>query len=194
MPHLIIIAGPNGAGKTTSAPAILDKALHIQDFVNADVIAQGLCAFQPEKAAIQAGRVMLDRIHNLAKEGANFAFETTLASRSFASWIPDLKQKGYIFHLVYLWLDSVDLAVSRVTERIKMGGHSVPEKTIRRRYRAGLINFFKLYKPLAESWQFYDNSNKKQLNLIASASSNQLTINNEVIWNQLRENYDDYTE
>ena len=167
MPHLIIIAGPNGAGKSTAAPALLKDALHMDNFVNADVIAQGLCAYQPEKAAMQAGRIMLNRIHALADEKEDFAFETTLASRSFATWIPNLKKQGYQFHLVFLWLKTADLAIFRVRERIKTGGHSVPEQTIKRRYVAGLKNFFNLYTPLADSWQFYDNSDD-HLFLIAS--------------------------
>lgn len=192
MPHLIIIAGSNGSGKTTAAPALLQNAVHIDNFVNADVIAQGLCAFQPEKAAIQAGRVMLNRIHNLADERVNFAFETTLASRTFAPWIKDLKQQGYQFHLTFLWLKTVDLALSRVQERIKMGGHAVPEATIRRRYQTGLKNFFNLYRPIADSWQFYDNSNTNQFSLIASEiKGNSLLVEKENIWQQLWETYHD---
>lgn len=188
MPHLIIIAGPNGAGKSTAAPALLKDALHVDDFVNADVIAQGLCAYQPEKAAIQAGRIMLDRIHTLANEKINFAFETTLSSRTFAMWIPKLQKQGYQFHLIFLWLQNVDLAVFRVRERVKTGGHSVPEETIRRRYTAGLKNFFNLYSQLAESWQFYDNSNTNNFSLIASEiKHNSLIVKDEEVWNQLLE-------
>jgi predicted ABC-type ATPase len=188
MPHLIIIAGSNGAGKSTAAPALLKDALHVDNFVNADVIAQGLCAYQPEKAAIQAGRIMLDRIHTLAEEKVNFAFETTLASRTFAMWIPKLQKQGYQFHLIFLWLKNVELAIFRVNERVKSGGHSVPESTIRRRYAAGLKNFFNLYSPLAESWQFYDNSNAENLSLIASQiKQNNPIIKDEVIWKQLLE-------
>jgi len=188
MPHLIIIAGSNGAGKSTAAPALLKDALHVDNFVNADVIAQGLCAYQPEKAAIQAGRIMLDRIHNLAEEKVNFAFETTLASRTFAMWIPKLQKQGYQFHLIFLWLKNVELAIFRVNERVKSGGHSVPESTIRRRYAAGLKNFFNLYSPLAESWQFYDNSNAENLSLIASQiKQNDPIIKDKEIWKQLLE-------
>lgn len=188
MPHLIVISGPNGAGKSTAAPALLKDALHVDNFVNADVIAQGLCAYQPEKAAIQAGRIMLDRIHTLANEEVNFAFETTLASRTFAMWIPKLQKQGYQFHLIFLWLQSADLAVFRVKERVKTGGHSVPESTIRRRYTAGLKNFFNLYSPLADSWQFYDNSNTNHLSLIASeAKHHSLIIKDEEVWKQLLE-------
>lgn len=188
MPHLIIIAGSNGAGKSTAAPALLKNALHVDNFVNADVIAQGLCAYQPEKAAIQAGRIMLDRIHTLAEEKVNFAFETTLASRTFAMWIPKLQKQGYQFHLIFLWLKNVELAIFRVNERVKSGGHSVPESTIRRRYVAGLKNFFNLYSPLAESWQFYDNSNAENLSLIASQiKQNNPIIKDKEIWKQLLE-------
>lgn len=190
MPHLIIIAGPNGAGKSTTAPALLKKALKMDDFVNADIIAQGLCGFQPEKAAIQAGRIMLERINTLAKEKVNFAFETTLASRSFAAWIPKLKKQGYKFHLTFLWLKSASLAVSRVNERVKLGGHLVPEKTVRRRYKSGLKNFFKLYKPLTDSWQFYDNSNLNELSLIAMEKEDKkLIIRNPEIWGKIIEEY-----
>ena len=187
MPYLIIIAGPNGAGKSTAAPALLKDALHMDNFVNADVIAQGLCAYQPEKAAIQAGRIMLDRIHTLADEKADFAFETTLASRSFATWIPKLKKQGYQFHLVFLWLKTVDLAIFRVRERIKSGGHSVPEQTITRRYSAGLKNFFNLYTPLADSWQFYDNSDSNLFLIASKTYKNDPIIKDIEVWQQLLE-------
>lgn len=193
MPHVIIIAGPNGSGKTTTAPEILRDTLNVVDYVNADVIAQGLRAFQPEKAAIQAGRIMLKQIKFLANEASNFAFETTLASRTFAHLITELKKAGYHFHLIFLWLKTVNLAISRVAERVKMGGHSIPEETIRRRYEAGLNNFFSLYQPLANSWQLYDNSVLNKLSLIAAGTNeiNQPRIANNQIWSQLQEIYYD---
>jgi predicted ABC-type ATPase len=157
-PHIIIIAGPNGAGKSTTAPAILQGALGVTEFVNADTIAAGLSAFNPGKAAFHAGRVMLERLRQLAGEGENFAFETTLASKTFAHWLKTLKAKGYAFHLFFLWLPSPDYAVARVAERVRIGGHNVPEETIHRRYHAGLNNFFSIYQPLADTWRMYDNS------------------------------------
>ncbi|SRR5579883_173859 len=189
MPHILIIAGPNGAGKTTVAPALLKEALQVSHFVNADTIAAGLSAFAPEKVAIQAGRAMLERIHVLANERENFAFETTLASRSFAPWIADLRKHGYFFHLTFLLLDDPDLAVSRVAERVKLGGHFVPEETIRRRYKAGLSNFFNLYAPIADSWQMYDNTEIGNLLPIASKINNQVEIQNSLIWQNLVERY-----
>lgn len=191
MPHVVVISGPNGAGKTTAAPALLQTALHVDHFVNADIIAQGLSAYAPEKAAIQAGRAMLERIHHLAEENENFAFETTLASRTFASWISGLKAKGYLFHLTFLMLDSPDLAVSRVFERVKLGGHFVPEEVVRRRYVAGLKNFFSMYKKLADSWQIYDNSSMGKLELIASKMNNNFEVKNTEKWQQLVEVYDE---
>ena len=157
-PNLIVIAGPNGAGKSTAAPALLRGALGVTEFVNADVIAQGLSAFDPDRAALAAGRIMLRRLQDLARQGVNFAFETTLASRSFAPWIQELSRARYQFHLVFLWLPSANFAVQRVANRVRLGGHGVPEATIRRRYRAGLYNFFRLYQPLATTWSVFDNS------------------------------------
>lgn len=190
MPNLVIISGSNGSGKSTAAPTLLQNTVHIDNFVNADVIAKGLSAFQPEKVAMQAGRIMLDRIHQLANECATFAFETTLASKTFAPWIKRLKEVGYKFHLVFLWLKSEELAISRVNERIKMGGHFVPEETIRRRYHAGLRNFFHLYSPIADRWSFYDNSDSNQFNLIAAKSNEyKIHIEQPVLWQKLKETY-----
>ena len=191
MPHLIIIAGPNGAGKSTTAPALLKDALSIENFVNADVIAEGLCAYQPEKAAIEAGRIMLKRIHQLALEQTDFAFETTLASRTFAQWIPRLKAEGYQFYLMFLWLQDAELAVLRVKERIKMGGHSVPEETIRRRYNAGLKNFFNLYAPIADVWRIYDNSDPHPSLIATKTHNNPIAIEQPAIWQHLTETYND---
>src|SRR5438093_12249381 len=133
-PLVIAIAGPNRAGKSTTAPSLLRDALRVSEFVNADAIAGGLSAFRPESVAIPAGRVMLERIRQLAKARADFAFETTLASRSIAPWLKRLKRGGYRVHILFLWLESADLAVNRVTARVRLGGHDVPEVTVRRRY------------------------------------------------------------
>lgn len=191
MPHLIIIGGSNGSGKSTAAPGLLKDTVHISCFVNADKIAEGLSAFEPENAAIKAGRIMLNRIKDLADDGVNFAFETTLASRTFAVWIEKWRNRGYQFHLVFLWLKNVELAISRVADRVKMGGHSVPEDAIRRRYNSGLRNFFQLYSPKADSWQLYDNSGSDQLALIALKAQDSLSIKDEKTWNYLLEKYNE---
>lgn len=167
-PHLVVIAGPNGAGKSTSAPAVLRGALRVTEFVNADVIARGLSAFEPEGVAMAAGKIMLTRLHELAKLRQNFAFETTLASRTFATWIRTLTDSGYAFHLFYFWLPSPDMAVLRVQDRVNMGGHHVPADTVERRYYGGIRNFFELYQALATSWRVYNNAERFGARLIAS--------------------------
>ena len=167
MPNVVVIAGPNGAGKSTAAPTILRDLVGIGSFVNADDIARGLSGFDPEAAAVQAGRVMLLRLRELAAQRADFAFETTLASRSFAPWLADLVESGYSFHLVYLWVASPLLSIGRVADRVRAGGHFVPDDVVRRRYVAGLRNFFSLYQPLAETWSLYDNSDRGGRRLVA---------------------------
>ena len=169
-PIVVILAGPNGAGKTTSARAIVREALGVDEFVNADILAQGLSGFDPERAAMAAGRIMLARLRQLASQRSRFAFETTLASRTFAPWIEELISTGYQFHLVFLWLPDAEMAVARVSARVSEGGHSVPEETIRRRYHSGLSNFFTLYRSMAMTWEFWDNSSEAGLRLIAAGS------------------------
>lgn len=167
-PRVVIIAGPNGAGKSTSVPGALRGPLKVSEFVNADVIARGLSAFEPERAALAAGRIMLDRLHELAAARIDFAFETTLASRSFAPWVGELIKSGYRFHLIYFWLPSPAMAIARVHGRVQSGGHHVPPETVERRYYGGIRNFFDLYQPLADTWRIYNNTEPGGAKLIAS--------------------------
>jgi predicted ABC-type ATPase len=185
-PNLIIVAGPNGAGKTTVAADILVGALAVHEFVNADIIAKGLSSFQPESVAFDAGRIMLQRLHHLSEQRADVAFETTLASRTFAPWIKTLTPTGYEFHLLFFWLPSAGMAVARVRRRVLEGGHHVPEETIRRRYEAGLRNFFRIYRPLAASWRFYDNSVRGERRLIADGARHQAdVVFDQDLWNNV---------
>lgn len=149
-PHVIVIGGPNGAGKSTIAPAVLRDYLAILDFVNADQIAAGLSAFNPEGAAFEAGRIMLQRIQELGESGKSFAFESTLSSRSFATFLTKLKTKGYRVDVFFVWLNSAELANQRVAMRIKMGGHAIPPEVIARRYPRCIQNFRDLYLPIAD--------------------------------------------
>lgn len=158
MPNLYVIGGANGSGKTTTAMILLPNFLNCDEYVNADSIAQGLSPFKPESVALQAGRLMLKRLHDLATSQVDFAFETTLASRSFAPFLKQCQSQGYQINLIYLWLESVELAIERVRERVAAGGHDIPEATVRRRYKAGRRNFQLLYLPLTDKWQAYDNS------------------------------------
>jgi predicted ABC-type ATPase len=157
-PTVAVLAGINGAGKTTASRHIIQDVLRIPVFVNADAIARGLNAFDVESEAAKAGRVMLEHLRELAARGRSFAFETTLAGRAYAPWLASLRPLGYDVQLFYYWLESPHLAISRVAERVRAGGHHVPDDTVRRRYHLSVQNFFRLYRPLAEHWRVYDNS------------------------------------
>ena len=186
-PSVVILAGPNGAGKSTVAPALLHGALAVNEFVNADVIASGLSAFNPDSAAVAAGRVMLRRIHELADQRVSFAFETTLASRSFAPWLRQVVASGYTTHLVFLWLPSADFAVERVAERVRAGGHNVPPETVRRRYASGLRNFFTLYQPLVSGWVLYDSSGPVPRVVAEGLESRPPTVYDREVWAAVQE-------
>ncbi len=187
-PQVIVIAGPNGAGKTTLAPFLLRDKLGVLEYVNADPIALGLSGFDPGGVAFEAGRVMLNRLHDLAEQRRTFAFESTRAAKSYAGWIEKLRNDGYDFHLVFLWLKSADLAVQRVRARVHAGGHDVTEAVIRRRYKAGLRNFWKFYQPLADKWAVYDNSGSSiPIMLAQGARTKQDTVLHSDSWRQFRE-------
>jgi predicted ABC-type ATPase len=157
-PHLYVIAGPNGAGKTTFAMKFLPQYVECLEFINADLIASGLSPFAPNRASIQAGRIMLEQIHSLGNRGVNFGFETTLSRKTHLKLFRDLKRMGYHIHLFFLWVNSIDIALKRIDKRVRNGGHKVPEPIVRRRFEKSLLNFFILYKPVVESWAIFDNS------------------------------------
>lgn len=157
-PRIIIIAGPNGAGKTTFAREFLPQEAGCPVFVNADLIAAGLSPFAPERAAIQAGRLTLDAIAQHVARHESFAFETTLSGRAYAGQVPQWQAAGYRVELFFLRLPSADMAVQRVAERVRQGGHDIPEATIRRRFEAGWRLFTEVYRPLVDQWVLYDNA------------------------------------
>lgn len=187
MPNVVIIAGPNGSGKSTPAPALLRDTLNIPEYVNADTIAEGLSAFAPEDASFDAGRVMLGRLHDLAKERRDFAFETTMASRFYAGWLKRLRSdSSYRVNLIFLWLDDVGLAIARVAARVRAGGHDIPEETIRRRYDRGLKNFFELYLPVANVWSVRDTSFRESVEIARYTEESGQTIFDEEKWKRIR--------
>lgn len=156
-PILYIIAGCNGAGKTTASYSVLPDLLECREFVNADEIAKGLSPFNPESVAIEAGKMMLQRIDLLLNQGKTFAIETTLATRSYASLVNRAHLLGYVVVLLFFYLPSPEMAVMRVAKRVSEGGHNIPIETIYRRYWLGLQNFFNIFAPMVDSWSFYDN-------------------------------------
>jgi predicted ABC-type ATPase len=170
--RVVIIAGPNGAGKSTVAQSILRGTPGVRHFVNADAIARGLSEYNSEEMAIPAGKIMLSRLRELAGRQENFAFETTLASRTFAPWIRTLLDQGYSFHLLFIWLPTVQMAIQRVQKRVEGGGHGIPTLTIERRYQRGIANFFELYHPIANNWRVYNNAEPQGPRLIASGGHN----------------------
>ena len=156
--NLYIISGPNGAGKTTASMTLLPEVLNCREYVNADAIAVGLSPFNPESMALQAGRLMLMRINELLERDESFAVETTLATRSYRHLVNKARMQGYKVSLLYLWLESPEVALRRVALRVSEGGHNIREEVVRRRYSAGLNNLFRIYMPLVDYWMLVDNT------------------------------------
>ncbi|MCR5820739.1 MAG: zeta toxin family protein [Bacteroidaceae bacterium] len=187
--NLFIIAGCNGAGKTTASFTVLPEMLNCREFVNADEIAKGLSPFNPEGVAIQAGRLMIDRIIHLLKEGETFAFETTLATRSYVKLIQRAQKRGYFITLLFFSLSSPEQAVARVAKRVSQGGHNIPTEVILRRYHAGLQNLFQLYIPVVDYWALYDNSTVPSERLACGWKDARVTIENEEKYQAFFEQY-----
>lgn len=184
-PRVIVFAGPNGAGKSAHADAILAK-LNIETFVNADYIARGLSGHNTDAVAFETGRIMLKRLHQLADTKADFAFESTLSSRTFALFLRTLKTHGYAVVIYYFSLRSAQLAVRRVKLRVSLGGHHVPSDVVQRRFGRSLSNFFTLYAPLADEWTLFDNSEDSIARVLATQSANHLTIEEATPWQRLQ--------
>ncbi len=174
-PTLYIIAGCNGAGKTTASYSVLPDLLGCREFVNADEIAKGLSPFNPDSVAIEAGKLMLQRISTLLNERKTFAIETTLATRSYAKLVEQAKENGYQVILLFFWLSSPEMAIERVAKRVREGGHNIPTQTIIRRYWLGLQNFFKIFAPIVDSWMFFDNVDDTKL-----LANEEAILNNEL--------------
>ncbi|RYU96646.1 zeta toxin family protein [Emticicia agri] len=191
MPQLYIIAGCNGAGKTTASYTILPEMLNCREFVNADNIAAGLSPFNPESVAIEAGRIMLQRIHTLMAENLTFAFETTLATKSYVSLVKQAKAEGYEVTLAFFWLPSPKVVQKRVLKRVRNGGHNIPAETIKRRYFRGIQNLFKLYLLIVDNGLIVNNYDI-QPELIAQKLNNEdLEIINSDFWSLLNKQKDE---
>ena len=184
-PRVVIFAGPNGAGKSTHADAIL-AALGIETFVNADYIARGLSGRNTDVVAFEAGRIMLKRLRQLGEAGADFAFESTLASRTFAPFIRKLKAQGYAVAIYYFSLTNAQLAIRRVKLRVALGGHDVPSDVIKRRFGRSISNFFTLYAPLADQWAVFDNSASVGALPVVTQTATQLTVTEATTWRRLQ--------
>ncbi len=182
MPNFYIIAGCNGAGKTTASFTILPAILHCREFVNADNIAYVISPWNMEGAAIEAGRLMLHRIAELMEKREDFAIETTLATRSYVGQVKKAKALGYTVTLLYIWIESTDMAMDRVATRVTKGGHNIPDEVVVRRYYKGLSNLFNLFVPICDEWVIANNS-RENLDIIASGQKNLVhIIENNEIW------------
>jgi predicted ABC-type ATPase len=188
-PRVVVIGGVNGAGKSTAARELL-HSLKIDVFANADVIASGLNSLNPEAEAFRAGRMLLEWINELAANRCDFAFETTLASRTYAPWLRSLKQCGYRVTLIYYWLASPEVAIARVRQRVLSGGHAIPDADVRRRYPRSVRNFLELYRPIADEWEVYDNTNSRRL-LMAQGHKEKQVVHSTQDWELFVRSQDD---
>jgi len=187
-PSVYVIAGPNGAGKTTFAREFLPNYVDCRNFINADLIAQGVSPFSPEAAAFRAGRLMLDEIELYARRSESFGFETTLSGRSYVGLIRHLKKRGYEVHFFYLWVPTVELALTRVRARVLEGGHDVPEVVVRRRFERSIRNFLLRYRLLGDSWTLFDNAGATPA-VIAFEKRGSLRIMNRELYDTLIARY-----
>ena len=174
--NLYIICGCNGAGKTTASYTVLPEVLDCKEFVNADEIARGLSPFNPESVAIEAGRLMLQRIEGLLCKEESFSIETTLATKSYITLVRRAQEKGYTVRLLFFWLNSPDLALQRIAERVAKGGHNIPEPIVRRRYVAGICNLFRLFMSEVDSWEIYDNSRYPAVQIARGGKDDETSI------------------
>jgi predicted ABC-type ATPase len=189
--NLYIIAGCNGAGKTTASFTILPEILNCKEFVNADEIAKGLSPFQPEKVSFEAGRIMIKRINELLELNENFAFETTLATKSYKSKVINAQSKNYTVTLLFFWLQNVDLAIERVKTRVIEGGHNIETEVIKRRYINGIKNLFEIYLSIVDEVMIFDNSGGKPELIAEKTLESEITIRNKIKFEKLKKQYNE---
>jgi predicted ABC-type ATPase len=182
--NVYIIAGPNGSGKTTFAVNFLPDYAQCPNFINADLIAQGLSPFSPGSEAIKAGKLVLEQIRQFADKGADFAFETTLSGKLYVNLLKSLKKRGYKIHIFFLWIPDVDLAISRIKSRVAQGGHNVPVEDVIRRFGRSISNFFRLYQPFMDSWMLFNNAGVKPV-LIAERRNGKIKVIDENLYNNI---------
>ena len=188
--QLYIIAGCNGAGKTTASFTILPEVLDCKEFINADEIAKGLSPFQPESVAMQAGRIMLARMDELLQKGETFAFETTLATKSYKQKIEWAQANGYEVTLLFFSLDSPNMAKKRVAQRVAEGGHNIPSETIERRYHNGITNLFAIYIDMVDICYIFDNSEGRKELIAQKERHKDIVIYNNDKFNLMKNNYE----
>lgn len=184
--NLYVVAGPNGAGKSTFARLFLPDYADCREFVNADLIAAGLSPFNPESLALQAGKLMLERIEALSQAGVDFGFETTLAGRGWVPLLRRLRERGYRLHLFFLWIPGPELALTRIEQRVRAGGHFIPEEVVRRRFARGLRNLFQIYAPIFDACLIFDSSGNSPEMVMLNVANQHLVFDRE-LWGRVQE-------
>ena len=189
MPKLHIVAGPNGSGKTTFAREFLPKYAQCSNFINADLIAMGLSPFKPAQVQLTAGKILLKQVDDMLHNRKDFAFESTLAGKTYVRLIKEAKALGYTVHIYYLWIPSADLAKERIKQRVKQGGHHVPSVDVDRRYPRSLSHFLDVYGPMVDSWEIFDNA-EGEPRVIAKRDEKSLMIVDEEMYHLLHKGKD----
>ncbi len=184
----MLVGGPNGAGKTTFINTYLPEYTNVREYVNADLIAKGISPFDPEGATIEAGRVVLARVHQLLGAGKSFTLETTLSGRAYVSLLQKAKQLGYRLELYYIYLNSVEISMNRISERVLRGGHDIPPDAVFRRYDRSLRNLFELYMPLSDAWYLFDNSGAVAKR-VAAMRGEELSVTDQRLYSEIQNRY-----
>ncbi len=186
-PIVVVLGGINGAGKTTASRKLLADHLAMKTFVNADLIAKGLNALSPESVAFEAGRVMIARLRQLASTSESFAFESTLAGRTYVKFLKELRSLGYRIELYYFWLSSAELAIQRVSQRVVSGGHHVPDDTIRQRYLRSVKNCWQYYRPASDLWMLYNNDGFEPDMVAEGSGDGEFVVRQPRLWTVFQE-------
>ena len=187
MKEIILLGGPNGAGKTTTARVLLPESFKLYPFLNADDIARGISPQNVEGAALAAGRLLIEKMRLHTSEGRSFALETALSGKSFLPLLKSCKENGWTISLFYFWLPSPEHSIVRVANRVRQGGHSIPDEVIFRRFRTGLWNMRHLYLPLADTAAIYDNSQRQRILIADRESGRPLVIHDQARWSRIEE-------